>query len=219
MIYRNWLKRSIDIILAFLMFAILLPIFLILFITLSIHHRGSPFFSQSRPGKDNVPFQILKFKTMSDLVNESGDLLADSERITSFGKLIRKTSLDEIPQLINVLKGDMSLVGPRPLLNDYLQLYSAKQARRHEVRPGVTGWAQVNGRNAISWDSKFRFDVWYVDNLSFFLDLRILFQTLGNVLLGKGVTQQGHVSMGRFEGRKKNSFQQKGAVEKMYFKQ
>ncbi|SFT46822.1 Sugar transferase involved in LPS biosynthesis (colanic, teichoic acid) [Algoriphagus locisalis] len=200
MIYRNWLKRAIDILLAFLMFLILSPIFLILLISLSIHHSGSPFFSQPRPGKDNITFQILKFKTMSDLVNKKGDLLPDAERITRFGSLIRKTSLDEIPQLINVLKGDMSLVGPRPLLQDYLPLYSSKQARRHEVRPGVTGWAQVNGRNAISWESKFRFDVWYVDNLSFLLDLKILFQTLGNVLLGKGVTQQGQVSMKRFEG-------------------
>ncbi|MEB2778484.1 sugar transferase [Algoriphagus sp. D3-2-R+10] len=203
MIYRNWLKRGIDIILAFLMFIILLPIFLILLIVLSIHHKGTPFFSQSRPGKGNVPFQILKFKTMSDLVNENGDLLADSERITSFGRMVRKTSLDEIPQLINVLKGDMSLVGPRPLLFDYLNLYTSEQARRHEVKPGVTGWAQVNGRNAISWDSKFKFDVWYVDNLTFLLDVRILFQTLLNVLLGKGITQQGHVSMGRFEGTRK----------------
>lgn len=203
MIYRNWLKRAIDVILAFLMFIILSPIFMVLLIVLSIHHNGTPFFAQRRPGKGNVPFQILKFKTMSDLVNENGDLLADSERITGFGRMVRKTSLDEIPQLINVLKGDMSLVGPRPLLDDYLDLYSNEQARRHEVKPGVTGWAQVNGRNAISWDNKFKFDVWYVDNLTFLLDLRILFQTLLNVLLGKGVTQQGHVSMGRFEGARK----------------
>lgn len=218
MIYRNLIKRVIDVILSFLMFVILSPVFLILFITLSIHHRGTPFFSQTRPGKDNVPFQILKFKTMSDLVNEKGELLADSDRITSFGRVIRKTSLDEIPQLINVLKGDMSLVGPRPLLNDYIKLYSPKQARRHEVRPGVTGWAQINGRNAISWDSKFRFDVWYVDNLSFPLDLRILFQTLGNVLVGKGVTQQGHVSMGRFEGRIKGEIDENERVEKIFMK-
>jgi len=201
-VYRNLLKRGVDLILAFLMFVILLPIFLLLLIALSLHHRGTPFFSQSRPGKGNVTFQILKFKTMSDLINEEGDLLADSERITSFGSMVRRTSLDEIPQLINVLKGDMSLVGPRPLLDDYLTLYSSEQARRHEVKPGVTGWAQVNGRNAISWDTKLRLDVWYVDNLNFLLDLQILFQTLFNVLLGKGVTQQGHVSMGRFEGTK-----------------
>lgn len=205
-------------ILAFLMFIILSPIFLILLISLSIHHKGKPFFAQERPGKDNVPFNILKFKTMSDIFNENGELLADSERITGFGRVIRNTSLDEIPQLINVLKGDMSLVGPRPLLQDYLQLYSTKQARRHEVRPGVTGWAQVNGRNAISWDSKFRFDVWYVDNLSFLLDLKILFQTLGNVLLGKGITQKGHVSMGRFEGRDNQQTEQKRDVGKFSLK-
>jgi undecaprenyl phosphate N,N'-diacetylbacillosamine 1-phosphate transferase len=205
-IYRNFFKRGVDLILAFMMFIILLPIFLILLVSLSIHHKGTPFFSQLRPGKGNVPFQILKFKTMSDMVNEDGHLLSDSERITSFGRMVRKTSLDEIPQLINVLKGDMSLVGPRPLLNDYLELYSDEQARRHEVKPGVTGWAQVNGRNAISWDNKLKLDVWYVDNLTILLDLRILFQTLFNVLLGKGVSQQGHVSMGRFEGTlKKNA--------------
>lgn len=198
--YRNLLKRAVDLTLAFLMFVFLLPIFLFLLIALSLHHRGSPFFFQSRPGKGNVKFQILKFKTMSDFINEKGDLLADSERITSFGRMVRRTSLDEIPQLINVLKGDMSLVGPRPLLDDYMTLYSVEQARRHDVKPGVTGWAQVNGRNAISWDTKLRLDVWYVDNLNFMLDLQILFQTLSNVLHGKGVTQQGHVSMGRFEG-------------------
>lgn len=200
MIYRNLLKRVIDFVLALLMFIILLPIFLVLLIGLSIHHRGTPFFSQSRPGKDNVPFQILKFKTMRDIYDGKGELLSDADRITNFGRLVRNTSLDEIPQLINVLKGDMSLVGPRPLLDDYIYLYSSVQARRHEVKPGVTGWAQVNGRNAISWDSKLKFDVWYVDNLNFLLDLRILFQTLFNVIQGKGVTQQGHVSMGRFEG-------------------
>lgn len=205
MIYRKLFKRGIDLVLSFLMLVILFPIFLLLLVSLSLHHRGTPFFSQPRPGKGNVPFQILKFKTMSDRVNEQGDLLADSERITGFGRMVRKTSLDEIPQLINVLKGDMSLVGPRPLLIEYLPLYSDEQARRHEVKPGVTGWAQVNGRNAISWDSKLKFDVWYVDNLNFLLDLRILFQTLINVLLGKGVTQQGHVSMGKFEGSRKES--------------
>jgi lipopolysaccharide/colanic/teichoic acid biosynthesis glycosyltransferase len=201
-----------DIILAFLMFVILFPIFLFLLIALSFHHRGSPFFSQTRPGKGEVPFQILKFKTMSDLVNERGELLADSERITNFGKMVRKTSLDEIPQLLNVLKGDMSLVGPRPLLTDYVPLYSEEQARRHEVKPGVTGWAQVNGRNAISWSTKLSLDVWYVDNVNFLLDLRILFQTLFNVLLGKGVTQHGHVSMGRFEGNSVGNAQSKVKV-------
>tara|TARA_R110000850_G_scaffold277000_1_gene421319 strand:+ start:2329 stop:2946 length:618 start_codon:yes stop_codon:yes gene_type:complete len=199
-IYRNWLKRAIDLLLAFMLFIFLLPIFLVLVVTLSLYHKGTPFFSQSRPGMDHIPFKILKFKTMLDLVNEDGNPLSDSERITDFGRIIRKSSLDEIPQLINVLKGDMSLIGPRPLLDDYLKLYSDEQSRRHEVRPGVTGWAQVNGRNAISWETKLKLDVWYVDNMSFLLDLRILFQTLINVLAGKGVTQKGHVSMGRFEG-------------------
>lgn len=204
MIYRKFLKRGLDLILAFLMLIILSPIFLVLFIFLSLHHRGTPFFSQPRPGQGHIPFQILKFKTMSDSVNEDGELLADSERITSLGRMVRKTSLDEIPQLINVLKGDMSLVGPRPLLEDYLMLYSDEQARRHEVKPGVTGWAQVNGRNAITWNKKLKYDVWYVDNMNFLLDLRILFRTLFNVMLGKGVTQQGHVSMARFEGAEEN---------------
>lgn len=205
MIYRNLFKRGIDLVLAFIMFVILLPIFLLLMIALSIHHGGNPFYAQTRPGKGNTPFQILKFKTMSDFVNEEGVLLSDTERVTEFGKMVRKTSLDEIPQLINVLKGDMSLVGPRPLLDDYLALYTEEQVRRHEVKPGVTGWAQVNGRNAISWDTKFKLDVWYVDNLNFLLDLRILFQTLFNVFLGKGVTQRGHVSMGKFKGARQEN--------------
>ncbi|WPR77132.1 sugar transferase [Algoriphagus sp. NG3] len=202
MIYRNCLKRGLDLVLAFLMFLILLPIFVVLLLILSIHHKGNPFFFQSRPGKGNISFKILKFKTMSDLSDESGNPLPDSARITRLGNMIRKSSLDEIPQLINVLKGDMSLVGPRPLLDDYLHLYSRNQLRRHEVKPGVTGWAQINGRNAITWDTKFKYDIWYVDNLTFLLDVRILFQTLFNVILGKGITQQEHVSMGQFEGSK-----------------
>ncbi|WP_439487371.1 sugar transferase [Algoriphagus sp.] len=206
MIYRNCLKRGLDIVLAFLMFLMLLPIFMVLLLILSIHHKGSPFFLQSRPGQGNISFKILKFKTMSDLSDENGILLPDSARITRLGSMIRKSSLDEIPQLINVLKGDMSLVGPRPLLDDYLYLYSRNQVRRHEVKPGVTGWAQINGRNAISWDTKFKYDIWYVDNLSFLLDVRILFQTLFNVILGKGITQQGHVSMGQFEGSKDDQY-------------
>lgn len=200
MFYRDFLKRGMDIILASLLFLFLLPVFLILVVILSLHHGGSPLFRQARPGRYGVPFKILKFKTMKDMVDSSGHILADSVRITGIGSLIRKSSLDEIPQLINVIRGDMSLVGPRPLLEDYLILYSEYQSRRHEVRPGVTGWAQVNGRNAISWDTKFGLDVWYVDNVNFLLDWKILFVTLYNVLRGKGVTQQGHISMGRFEG-------------------
>ena len=145
-------------------------------------------------------FSILKFKTMRDLKDPDGSSLSDELRITSFGKTVRKYSLDEIPQLINVIRGDMSLVGPRPLLEEYLPLYSDLQNRRHEVKPGISGWAQVNGRNAISWNNKFEFDVWYVDNLGFWLDFRILIMTFFNVLSGKGVTQKGHVSVGKFIG-------------------
>lgn len=182
------------------MFFVLFPLFFILLISLSIHHRGTPFFLQKRPGLNTKPFSILKFKTMSDLKDAKGNYVSDEFRITGFGKLIRKYSLDEIPQLINVIKGDMSLVGPRPLLQEYIPLYSEYQNKRHEVRPGVSGWAQVNGRNAISWKKKFELDVWYVNNFGFWLDIRILFLTFFNVLLGKGVTQKGHVSSGKFLG-------------------
>ena len=205
MIYQEFGKRALDVVLAFLMFVIFFPLFLILFLILYIHFRGSPFFFQERPGKDSVIFKIIKFKTMRDQTDSKGALLSDERRITAIGKAIRKTSLDELPQLINVLKGDMSLVGPRPLLVEYLNLYDSDQARRHEVRPGVTGWAQINGRNAISWQRKFEFDVWYVDHLSFGLDLKILFQTLWNVVRGKGVSQQGHVTVGKFAGNLKLS--------------
>ncbi|MFL0684089.1 MAG: sugar transferase [Algoriphagus aquaeductus] len=142
----------------------------------------------------------MKFKTMSDQTDANGNPLPDEQRLTGFGKLIRNTSLDELPQLLNVIKGDMSLVGPRPLLVEYLSLYNAEQAQRHQVKPGVTGWAQINGRNAISWPEKFKLDLWYVKHVSFFLDVKILFQTLWNVLRGKGISQQGHVTMGKFKG-------------------
>lgn len=173
-----------------------------LLILLALYFRGNPFFFQDRPGRNAALFKIMKFKTMSDSKNQYGDLLSDELRISKFGKLVRKTSLDEIPQLINVLKGEMSLVGPRPLLKEYLPLYNSTQAKRHQVRPGVTGWAQINGRNAITWEKKFEYDVWYVQHLSLGLDLKILFQTLWNVVRGKGVSQQGHVSVGKFTGSK-----------------
>jgi undecaprenyl phosphate N,N'-diacetylbacillosamine 1-phosphate transferase len=199
--YIDFGKRMLDLVLAVGMFVIMLPIFIALLVILFIHFDGSPFFLQDRPGKNGSLFQIMKFRTMRDSVDKDGILDSDANRITAIGRIIRKASLDEIPQLINVLKGDMSLVGPRPLLVEYLPLYTSTQARRHEVKPGVTGWAQVNGRNAIGWERKFEFDVWYVDNVSFSLDLKILFQTFGNVLRGKGVSQQGHVTVGRFTGR------------------
>lgn len=200
MIYKKYGKRALDLILSFLMFLILFPVFLILVLLLSIHFGGSPFFFQKRPGKSNDMFYIIKFKTMKDSLDENGISHSDEHRITWLGSLVRKTSLDEIPQLINVLKGDMSLVGPRPLLPEYLPLYSSDQIRRHSVKPGVTGWAQINGRNAISWNKKFEYDIWYTQNLSFFLDLKILFVTLWNVIRGKGVSQKGHVTVGRFTG-------------------
>lgn len=198
--YNDFGKRLLDLILATLMFLVLSPIFLVLFVLLSFHFNGSPFFLQERPGRDSRRFQIIKFKTMRDATGEGGLIISDDKRITSFGKLVRRTSLDEIPQLLNVLKGDMSLVGPRPLLMEYLPLYNQTQARRHEIRPGVTGWAQVNGRNAIGWEQKFDFDIWYVDHLSVGLDLKILFQTLWKVVGGKGVSQRGHVTVGKFTG-------------------
>ncbi|WP_338063653.1 sugar transferase [Algoriphagus faecimaris] len=198
--YRRFGKRLMDLVLAFLLFLVLSPIFLLLCLLLAIHFKGNPIFSQERPGLQGKIFRILKFKTMNDARDSSGNLLPDVNRLTALGKIIRKSSLDEIPQLINVIKGDMSLIGPRPLLVEYIPLYSEEQFRRHLVRPGVSGWAQINGRNAITWEEKFAFDVWYVENCSFFLDLKILFQTLFNVLQGKGVSQQGHVSMGKFIG-------------------
>ncbi|NVK50866.1 MAG: sugar transferase [Cyclobacteriaceae bacterium] len=215
MSYQHIGKRIIDVFLTTLMFVILSPVFLLLFVVLAIAHRGNPFFKQERPGKGGEIFQILKFKTMSEKRNKDGELLPDSERITLLGRLIRKSSLDEIPQLINILKGEMSLVGPRPLLVEYLPLYNSKQIKRHMVLPGVTGWAQINGRNTISWEEKFELDIWYVENLNFWLDLKILFVTFFNVIRGKGVSQQGHVSMGKFKGS--DSFKKVTSTHKVVF--
>jgi len=162
---------------------------------------GSPvLFRQVRPGKDGKHFEMIKFRTMRDAIDVEGNPLRDLERLTPFGTFLRSTSLDELPELINVLKGNMSLVGPRPLLMEYLPLYSPEQARRHEVRPGITGWAQVNGRNAISWDDKFKLDVWYVDNRSFWLDMKILWLTAGKVLKQDGISHEGSVTMEKFRG-------------------
>ena len=176
------------------------PLFILVAIGLYFANEGKPFFFQVRPGKKGQLFKIIKFKTMTDKKDENGKLLDDSERLTKIGSLVRKTSLDEIPQLINVLKGEMSLIGPRPLLVAYLPLYSLVQNRRHELRPGITGWAQVNGRNAISWEQKFEYDVWYVDNVDFFLDLRIIMRTLKKVFFREDISQLGQVTMEAFKG-------------------
>ncbi|HAZ25993.1 MAG TPA: lipid carrier--UDP-N-acetylgalactosaminyltransferase, partial [Algoriphagus sp.] len=168
--YRKVGKRLLDLLVAGTLFLLLSPLFLFLYLTLFLYFRGNPIFKQTRPGFQTIPFSILKFKTMTDKKDSSGNLLPDSERITKFGRVIRKFSLDEMPQLLNVIRGDMSLVGPRPLLMEYLPLYNKEQIKRHLVKPGVSGWAQVNGRNTISWEEKFEFDTWYVENVSFLLD-------------------------------------------------
>ena len=198
--YKNYLKRPLDFILSTLAFLLASPIFLLVTLLLAIVNNGSAFFFQQRPGKDEKIFKVIKFKTMTDEKGSNGELLPDSERLTAIGSFVRKTSLDEIPQLLNVIKGDMSLIGPRPLLVQYLPLYNKEQKRRHNVRPGISGWAQVNGRNTISWEKKFEYDVWYVDNLSFLLDLRIIFKTVWKVFKSEGISQDGEATMTYFDG-------------------
>ena len=194
------MKRSIDFLLSFIAFVALSPLLLVLAILVRLLLGSPVLFRQTRPGLGGRPFRLVKFRTMTDGTDADGALLPDSERLTAFGRMLRATSLDELPELWNVLKGDMSLVGPRPLLMEYLDLYTAEQARRHEVRPGITGWAQVNGRNALSWEDKFALDVWYVDNQSLWLDVKILLMTLVSVVKRDGVSQQGHVTMEPFRG-------------------
>ncbi len=180
---------------------LLSPVFLILIILLTIFNNGKPFFFQPRPGKKGKLFHIVKFKTMTDKRDEAGTLFPDEVRLTKVGKFIRSTSIDELPQLINVLKGDMSLIGPRPLLIKYLFLYSKEQSRRHEVRPGITGWAQVNGRNTISWQQKFELDTWYVDHVSFLLDVKIILITIKKVFCKEGINRDGCATMEAFNGK------------------
>lgn len=196
-------KRVTDIVLILLFLPLLLPLFVILMIFVKRKLGAGIFFKQTRPGLKGEPFLMVKFRTMTDERDAEGDLLSDEIRLTSFGKFLRSTSLDELPELWNVLKGDMSLVGPRPLLMAYLPFYSNEQARRHNVRPGITGWAQVNGRNAISWDEKFALDVWYVENHNFWLDLKIIFITFKKVLFREGISADGHATMPFFIGNKK----------------
>lgn len=198
--YKYKLKRLIDFGLALIFLIILSPLFLIVFISLYIANKGKVFFFQHRPGLNERVFNIIKFKTMNDNKDSYGNLLPDSKRLTQVGAFVRKTSLDEIPQLINVLIGDMSLIGPRPLLVSYLSLYNDTQKRRHEVKPGITGWAQINGRNAISWQQKFDYDVWYVDNLSFLLDVKIFFLTIKKVFVREGISADGHATIETFTG-------------------
>jgi undecaprenyl phosphate N,N'-diacetylbacillosamine 1-phosphate transferase len=199
--YRNFFKRAFDFFISSIGFIIISPIFLLLWIWLSISNKGAgAFFFQERPGKDEKIFKVIKFKTMTDERDASGKLLPDAERLTKVGRFVRSTSLDEIPQLINVIKGDMSLIGPRPLLVQYLPLYNEYQKRRHEVRPGITGWAQVNGRNAISWSQKFDYDVWYVDNISLSLDIKILVRTILKVFKREGISSDTSSTMEAFRG-------------------
>ncbi|WP_455635191.1 sugar transferase [Parabacteroides sp.] len=199
--YKDFWKRVIDFILSLLALAILWPILLVITIWLYFANKGAgAFFLQERPGKNEKIFKVVKFKTMTDERDAEGNLLPDADRLTNVGRFVRSTSIDELPQLINVVKGDMALIGPRPLLSQYLPLYSEEQARRHEVRPGITGWAQCHGRNAISWTRKFELDVWYVDHCSFLLDLRILFITLKKVFVREGISQEGQATMEFFTG-------------------
>lgn len=194
-------KKIFDSLIACIAFIILLPVFITVILFLLITgKKGKIFFTQQRPGKNGKIFKVIKFKTMNDKKDENGNLLPDEKRLTKIGKFIRKTSLDEIPQLLNVIQGDMSLIGPRPLLPEYLKLYNDFQKRRHEVKPGITGWAQVNGRNAISWEDKFKYDVWYVDNVSFLLDLKILFLTVKKVFKSEGISSVNSATAEKFKG-------------------
>jgi lipopolysaccharide/colanic/teichoic acid biosynthesis glycosyltransferase len=198
--YKTKLKRLIDFILALLLLLLFLPIIIFTYILLVISNQGQALFLQTRPGFMNFPFTIYKFKTMRDIKDEEGRLLPDEIRLTKIGKIVRTLSIDELLQLINVLKGDMSLVGPRPLLTQYLIRYTPEQLKRHNVKPGITGWAQVNGRNAISWEEKFKLDVEYVEKVSFSLDLKILWMTFLNVVQRRGISADGHATMEEFRG-------------------
>ncbi|MFQ3576870.1 MAG: sugar transferase [Cytophagales bacterium] len=200
MIYKFFLKRIIDFLLSFLAFTIAFPVFAGVTVWLFFVNKGKPFFIQTRPGKKGKLFKIIKFKTMNDKKDALGNLLPDEQRLTSIGKWVRSTSLDEIPQLLNVMKGEMSLIGPRPLLVEYLSLYNERQRKRHDVRPGITGWAQVNGRNSISWEDKFEADLFYVENLSFSLDLKIIWLTILKVFKREGISSKTSVTMEKFKG-------------------
>ena len=201
LMYKHFFKRLIDFLVALVAIICLSPLFLVVTLWLMIANKGAgAFFLQPRPGKDAKIFKVIKYKTMTDEKDADGQLLPDEQRLTRVGRFVRSTSIDELPQLFNVLKGDMALIGPRPLLVKYLPLYSPEQARRHEVRPGITGWAQCHGRNAISWKEKFELDVWYVDHLSFVTDLKVIYHTIGTVLHRSGISHEGSATMEAFNG-------------------
>ncbi len=199
-VYKDIIKPFIDFITSFLALVILSPLLILVSVLLAVANGGNPFFVQARPGKGGKIFNIIKFKTMTDGRDSSGELLPDSERLTLIGKVIRKTSLDEIPQLINVFKGEMSIVGPRPLLPQYLSIYNTEQYKRHLVKPGITGWAQINGRNAISWTNKFELDVWYVTHISFLLDFKIILKTIQKVIVSEGINSENMATTEPFNG-------------------
>ena len=199
--YRKYLKRWLDFVIVFCVLAVIWPILLLVTLWLHFANKGAgAFFTQERPGRNGKIFKVIKFKTMTDERDADGNLLPDAERLTPVGRFVRSTSIDELPQLINVLKGDMALIGPRPLLVKYLPLYSKEQARRHEVRPGITGCAQCHGRNSISWTEKFKLDVWYVDHCSLITDIKVIFITIKKVLLRDGISQEGQATMEPFNG-------------------
>lgn len=199
--YRKYLKRWLDFVIVLCVLAVIWPILLLVTLWLHFANKGAgAFFTQERPGRNGKIFKVIKFRTMTDERDADGNLLPDAERLTPVGRFVRSTSIDELPQLINVLKGDMALIGPRPLLVQYLPLYSKEQARRHEVRPGITGWAQCHGRNSISWTEKFKLDVWYVDHCSLITDIKVIFITIKKVLLRDGISQEGQATMELFNG-------------------
>jgi lipopolysaccharide/colanic/teichoic acid biosynthesis glycosyltransferase len=200
MLYRQFIKAPIDILVALVIFIVVFPLFLLIALLLVIAQGGNPFFTQPRVGYREKIFHVIKFRTMNNKRGPDGQLLSDKDRLTPIGTFVRKTSLDEIPQLLNIIRGQMSFVGPRPLLLEYLPLYSAEQRHRHDVMPGITGWAQVNGRNSIAWRDKFALDIWYVNHQGFWLDLRILFMTVGKVLKAEGISGQGVVTAEKFNG-------------------
>lgn len=203
-VYSKYIKRALDFIISLLALTVLSPLLLVLTLVGAVKMRGNPFFVQERPGRNGRVFRLIKFRSMTN-EKKNGELLPDEERLTGYGRFLRRTSLDELPELLNILVGHMSIVGPRPLLVKYLPLYNEHQARRHEVRPGLTGWAQVNGRNSITWEQKFDYDVWYVDHVSFALDVRIVMMTVRSVLKREGISGENNATMAEFEGSREKT--------------